>query len=197
MHSRLPEQDKSTTSVFLGGSRKLSRLNQQIRSRLKMLTKRHLKVLIGDANGADKAIQTLLADEGYRNVMVFCMGENCRNNVGKWPVVTLESPQYSKGFDYFIIKDAEMSRRANYGFMLWDGRSRGTLNNVLNLLQQKKLVFVYFAPKKEFRTIESMEELHHFVNAQDAQTRKLYSNLLQYRHTKSLTQGRLELQTNR
>ena len=49
-----------------------------------------------------------------------------------------------------------------YGLMLWDGESKGTLNNVVNLLRQDKPVVVYLAPKKAFqnlRTIADLQEL--------------------------------------
>jgi hypothetical protein len=48
-------------SVFVAGSRALSRLNPQLRERLDNIIRQNLTVLIGDANGADKAVQGYLA----------------------------------------------------------------------------------------------------------------------------------------
>jgi hypothetical protein len=42
---------------------------------------------------------------------------------------------------------------------MWDGRSKGTLNNILNLLQQQKKVLVYFSPDKSCYTLSSLEDL--------------------------------------
>lgn len=36
--------------------------------------------------------------------------------------------------------------------MLWDGKSKGTINNVVNLSRRNKLVVVYVAPTKSFQT---------------------------------------------
>ncbi len=43
------------------------------------------QILAGDADGADKAVQRYLADRSYTKVLVHCMKDHCRNNVGNWP----------------------------------------------------------------------------------------------------------------
>jgi len=52
-----------------------------------------------------------------------------------------------------------MAREENYGFMLWDGKSKGTLNNVLNLLSENKSALVFFSPEESFYTIRNAEYL--------------------------------------
>lgn len=147
------------SKVFFGGSRKLGRLNSSVRTRLRNLIANRHTVLIGDANGVDKAVQSFLAQEGYRNVVVYCMDGDCRNNVGQWPVETVDSGGKRKDFAYFALKDAQMSLAADYGFMIWDGESKGTLNNVLNLLQQAKSVLLYRSPRGEFIQLKSVADL--------------------------------------
>lgn len=102
-----------------------------------------LQILVGDANGADKAVQRYLADKSYPNVLVHCMREHCRNNVGHWPTRAVTAPRGAKGFDYYSMKDRAMADAAEYGLMLWDGKSKGTVNNVVNLARAGKLVVVY------------------------------------------------------
>lgn len=145
--------------VFLGGSRSISRLNRQVRDRVKAIMRRNFAILVGDANGADKTMQSFLASEGYRNVKVFFTAGTCRNNAGSWPAVAVAAPRGATGFSYYACKDVEMSRRATHGLMLWDGESKGTLNNALNLLRECKPAVVYFAPKEEFLTIKRVADL--------------------------------------
>jgi hypothetical protein len=64
-----------TYTVFLSGSRKISRLNDEIRLRLKTIISKEFEVVVGDANGADKALQSYLADINYEHVTVFCAGD--------------------------------------------------------------------------------------------------------------------------
>ena len=146
------------SKVFFGGSRSLSRLDSAARTRLRNLITHGHTVLVGDANGIDKAIQTFFAEEGYRNVIVYCMEAECRNNVGNWPIESVSSDGKAKDFAYFAVKDARMGLEADYGFMIWDGASKGTLNNVLSLLEQGKAVLVYRSANREFLQIKSIQE---------------------------------------
>ena len=53
-----------------------------------------------------------------------------------------------------------MAEAAEYGLMLWDGKSKGTVNNVVNLSRDHKPVVVYVAPTREFRTIKTFDDLN-------------------------------------
>ncbi len=145
--------------VFLGGSRHVRALNAVIRKRLNDVISSELFVFVGDANGADKAMQTYLADRQYRNVQVFCSGKDCRNNIGSWETREINTDRAEKDFQFYAAKDTVMSEEADSGLMLWDGKSKGTLNNILNLLEQGKQVAVYFSPKKAFHDLQSLEDL--------------------------------------
>ncbi len=144
--------------VFIGGSRAISKLTTHMSAKLDDLMKRECTILIGDANGADKAVQTYFADKAYPNVIVFCM-EDCRNNVGAWPTRRIQPPPGSKGFTYYAAKDFVMAEEAQCGVMLWDAKSKGTLQNVLNLVGAGKRTLVYFSPTKDFQVIANQEDL--------------------------------------
>jgi hypothetical protein len=147
------------TSVFIGGSRAISKLNEVIREQLDNLITKRCAILIGDANGTDNAIQKYFAQKHYVNVTVFCMADHCRNNVGDWPTRPIAAPPKAKGFEYYAAKDAAMAQEAKCGLMLWDGESRGTLNNVLNLLGHGKKVMVYLGPYRSFYKLSNENDL--------------------------------------
>ena len=105
-------------TVFIGGSRKIFNLNQEIISRIKNILDQDGTILVGDTNGADKAVQKYLMEAGYENVIVFCTGEECRNNLGNWQARNILSPSKKKDFNFFARKDKAMSEEADYGFML-------------------------------------------------------------------------------
>jgi len=152
-------------SVFIAGSRALYRLNPQVRERLDNIVSRCFSVLVGDASGVDKAVQQYLARQSYRSVTVYCM-DPCRNNVGDWPVRahTAEAGARRDRF-YYGIKDAAMVRDATWGFMLWDGRSKGTLANTIGLLNTDKKVLLYLAPRRQFFNLHTFEHLCEMLNA--------------------------------
>ncbi len=141
--------------VFIGGSRHVSRLNAQVRKRLDNIIDKELPVIIGDANGADKAVQQYLHDRGYRNVEVFCSDGFCRNNLGRWEVRSVPAGTRDRNVTFYSAKDRMMTQEAMVGLMIWDGKSVGTLLNVFRLLSQNKKVVVYTVPEKRFEEIKT------------------------------------------
>ncbi|MBE0472374.1 MAG: hypothetical protein IBX55_23060 [Methyloprofundus sp.] len=147
------------TTVFISGSRHLSRLSQDVKARLENVINQHFAVVVGDANGVDKAVQAYLCEVGYEAVTVFCAGEKCRNNLGHWQVKRIEVEPSLKGRAFYTVKDKKMAEVADYGFVLWDGKSQGSYNNILELLGQGKKALVYFAPNKQFTTVKTAADL--------------------------------------
>jgi hypothetical protein len=146
--------------VFIAGSRRLSRLNPNVRQRLDNIVDKDLSVIIGDANGVDKSVQHYLNSIRYANVTVFCMEGSCRNNIGDWPTRAIRAVDPGRrDFAYYSTKDRAMAAEADYGLMLWDGQSRGTLTNIVSLVRQGKPVVVYFAPGKTFQTVRQPDQL--------------------------------------
>jgi len=179
--------------VFFGGSRKLNRINSAIRERADNIISNNLSVLIGDANGADKAMQKYLAEKSYKTVIVYCVGDTCRNNLGKWQINSITSNSSKKDFNYYATKDKKMSEDADYGFMLWDGESKGTLNNIVNLLQSNKYVLAYFSPAKEFFTLKNFGDLEKLLRKCDQRNKKTFQQILRTHEGLSNTQKELRL----
>ena len=149
-----------TTTVFIAGSRAISRLNEAIRQRLDRVMAEGHHVLVGDANGADCIVQQYLAGQGYANVTVYCTGLKCRNNVAPWQTVNVAPPaDAARGFDFYAAKDRAMAEAATHGLMLWDGESRGTYANIRNLIAGHKPVVVYLSPTKSFVNVRTQTDL--------------------------------------
>ena len=149
--------------VFIGGSRHLRRLDDaRLLDALDRIMRHNHRVLVGDAAGVDEGVQRYFAANGYDNVAVYHMGNRPRrnHNPGAWEVRRVEDNRARKGFKYFALKDAAMSRDADCGLMLWDGNSKGTLNNVLNLLEDGKRASVYFSPDRSLTTISAAGQLN-------------------------------------
>lgn len=154
---------KKMNSVFVGGSRSISRLNKRLTHILDNIIEKKLNVLIGDANGADKAIQKYLFSQDYKNVVVYCMENKCRNNLGSWDTVKVITDIKDKTYRYYFVKDSRMASDSQYGLMLWDSKSKGTLNNIINLLKNNKPTVVYFSPTREVQTLKSLQDLNSLI----------------------------------
>jgi hypothetical protein len=153
-------ETKNGTKVFIAGSRSLSRLGKDVKERIDSIVDKGLAVVVGDANGIDKAVQRYLDDRGYKNVTVFCMQGGCRNNVGGWPVQKIAAADSSRrDFAYYATKDRAMVEQADYGLMIWDGRSRGTLRSIVDLVRRSKPVVAYVAPASSFYTLRQSDDI--------------------------------------
>lgn len=151
---------KNGTKVFIAGSRSLSRLGKEVKERIDNVVDKGLAVIVGDANGIDKAVQRHLDSRRYRNVTVFCMEGGCRNNIGNWPMQKIIAVDPSRrDFVYYSTKDRAMVEVADYGLMLWDGRSRGTLRSIVDLVRNSKPVVAYVGPSKSFCTLRQPEDI--------------------------------------
>jgi hypothetical protein len=147
------------SKVFISGSRHIPRLTRQVEERLQNIISQNIHIVIGDANGADKAVQKFLLEHNYDNVTIYCSGSYCRNNLGSWRVEYVQVEPELKGRAFYTVKDKKMAEVAEYGFALWDGKSQGTLNNIKELSQQQKPTLIYISPKKDFVVVKSLKEL--------------------------------------
>lgn len=145
--------------VFISGSRKIKSLHKTTIKHITNIVSRNFTICVGDAYGADKAVQVFLAEKGYRNVLVFCSGNKCRNNIGNWETINIKVAQGLSGIKFYMAKDYEMAKAADYGFMLWDGKSAGTLNNIINMLKLHKKSLVYFSLNKQIYKVFSFSDL--------------------------------------
>ena len=65
----------ASPNVFVAGSRGISRLPVEVKRRIDLMIDKDFQILVGDAAGADKAVQGYLAGRAYQNVVVHCNGE--------------------------------------------------------------------------------------------------------------------------
>jgi hypothetical protein len=141
------------TAVFVAGSISISKLHPMFQARVKNAVDAGLDIIVGDADGADSSIQAYLDSIGATDVTVYCSGQAPRNNLGDWPVRNVFPDAKPGTRAYFTAKDVEMATVADYGLMLWDAKSTGTLSNVFELLRYRKRAVVFLNKSKEFMTV--------------------------------------------
>lgn len=165
-------KEHTVTAVFVGGSRRITRLPVEAKTRINNVADRGFAILIGDANGADKAVQKHLAEAKYDKVTVYCSGETSRNNIGQWEIRNIRAGEREKTFQFYAAKDREMAQQAKFGLMIWDGKSPGTALNILRLVQaSKKAVLVSVAEKSEVE-FKSKEDWDAFLSRCSSKLRR-------------------------
>jgi hypothetical protein len=183
----------NTIKVFIAGPRALNILNQSIEGVLARIIEKQLTVLLGDASGVDRLAQQFFAEAKYSNVYVYASNGKARNNLGNWTVNTVEVPPGIKGFDFYAQKDIRMAHDADNGFMIWNGKSKGTLNNMINLTSQSKKVVVYFTPTKQMCRIDSLEDVEKLAQFMGTEILVLYRKLRPKNIVFSLEQNQEQL----
>lgn len=120
--------------VFFSGSKRISEPGVTVLGILDGLMRSGEEILIGDCPGADQAIQHYLSKSGYPLVTVYCSGDEPRFNAGDWDVRTVElDPSLTHGFQFWRQKDIQMELECDCAVAVWDGESRGTRQNILEL----------------------------------------------------------------
>uniref|UniRef100_UPI0024E1FDAE hypothetical protein n=1 Tax=Chryseobacterium sp. TaxID=1871047 RepID=UPI0024E1FDAE len=140
------------TTVFISGSIAIKKISPLVAERIDCIINKNYRIILGDANGIDLLIQKYLLSKSYQNVQVYCSGSTSeiRNNVGHWPIVSVKSGNPVGTREFFMDKDIQMSKDADYGLMIWNKESPGTLSNAIELIKQDKHSRVFIAPEKKF-----------------------------------------------
>ncbi len=152
------------TTVFLAGSINIKRLHPLFIERLSNIVSSKLDIVVGDANGADASIQKSLLAKSAATVTIYCSGFRPRNNVGNWPVQNVFPKESAGTRAYFTAKDQEMAKVADYGLMMWDAKSTGTLSNVIELSKRGKKCVVFVNKDEAFITVSDIDGLKRLVN---------------------------------
>lgn len=160
------------TTVFIAGSMDIKHLDRKVTERLDNIINSNFNIVVGDADGVDTSIQTYLFAKNASNAVVYCSGQRPRNNVGGWPIHSVGSNLPTGSRSFFTAKDVEMAEVADYGLMIWDAKSTGTLSNVIELLIRKKKSVVFVNKHKEFKTIADVADLEELILCMSENSRR-------------------------
>jgi len=150
--------------IFISGSMNIKNINPKVVKRIDNIIKSEFSVIVGDASGSDSSVQHILKNNKYQNVTVYCSGNYPRNNIGNWQIKPIETKHQANTRAFFTAKDLEMAKDCDYGLMIWDSKSTGTLGNVLELLSQKKTSIVFVNKFKEFLQVDDVSSFEKLVS---------------------------------
>jgi len=145
--------------VFISGSMRIKQLDKNVLSRINNILDNEYEVVVGDADGVDSSIQEYLKQKSAKSVRVYCTGSRPRNNIGNWETKNISTMSKPGTRAYFTAKDLEMANDCDYGLMVWDAKSTGTLSNAIELLNRHKKSLVYINKEKTFLTVSDVKGL--------------------------------------
>ncbi len=150
--------------VFISGSMSIKHIDRNVIERLYSIIASQYEIILGDADGVDSSIQSLLKERHTEKVTVYCAGNAPRNNLGSWAVEKVQTIEKPGSRAFFTAKDLKMAESCDYGFMVWDTKSTGTLSNAIELLKRNKYSLVYINKVKEFLKIKKAEDLEKLLS---------------------------------
>lgn len=81
-----------------------------------------------------------MANKKYENVTVFTSCDKARHNMGGWTEKIIKTAKV--GFPAHREKDISMVKNCDFGVMIWNGKSKGTLANINDLKRSSKKVVI-------------------------------------------------------
>jgi hypothetical protein len=146
-------------NIFISGSISISNLPILAIKKLDSIIAERINVLIGDANGVDLLVQKYMQEKNYPNVTIYHVGKEARNNIGSWKTKSIETNLSAKGRIFYTEKDKAMVADTDYGLMIWDGKSKGTLNNIKAMHAVQKIFYVIL--NEELITSDQIDTILH------------------------------------
>ena len=150
--------------IFISGSMRIKNINKLVVGRIENIVRGKFTILVGDANGVDASVQQILSNKKYKKVKVYCTGNHPRNNIGDWETIPVYSDHKPKTRLFFTAKDIRMANHCDFGLMVWDSKSTGTLSNVFELLKNEKTSVVFVNKLKQFFNVSNFAEFEKLVS---------------------------------
>ena len=126
--------------VFISGSKSISKLPEEVKSLLDEHIALGTEFLVGDCYGVDAAVQKYLESKGCGKVTIYCSGETPRNNfvTGAKVCSCAETAKGLTGNAFQYVKDIQMAQDCDTALMIWDGKSKGTAENIRRVKETGK-----------------------------------------------------------
>lgn len=160
------------TTVFIAGSISIKHLHKKMQDRISSVVSKNHNIVVGDADGADTEIQKFLQLLRAKKVTIYCTGAKPRNNLAGWNVKQIKSKAKPNTREFYTAKDIEMAKNSDFGLMIWDSKSAGTLNNMIELLKREKSSVVFIDKEQDFFNIKDKDGLSRILDFMEKKSRQ-------------------------
>ena len=126
--------------IFISGSKSISKLPELAKIFIDQFIENNDEILVGDCYGVDAVVQKYLDSKGYSNVTIYCSSETPRNNfvTGAKVRSCAEAAKGLTGRAFQYVKDIQMAQDCDQALMVWNGKSKGTAENIRRIKELKK-----------------------------------------------------------
>ena len=126
--------------IFISGSKSISMLPELAKTFIDQFIENGDEILVGDCYGIDAVVQKYLESKGFSNVTVYCSGVIPRNNFTSSAKIRscAEAAKGHTSSECHYVKDIQMANDCDQALMIWDGKSKGTAENIRRIKELKK-----------------------------------------------------------
>jgi adenine-specific DNA-methyltransferase len=126
--------------IFISGSKSISKLPDLAKTFIDQFIENNDEILIGDCYGVDAVVQKHLESKGFSNITVYCSGVNPRNNFTSSAKIhsCAEAAKGLTGRAFHYVKDVQMAKDCDQALMIWDGKSKGSAENLKRIKEMGK-----------------------------------------------------------
>jgi len=139
------------SSVFISGSISIRSIPHSVQNSINMIISQGIHINVGDADGIDTMVQNYCKKQNYSNVTVYSIYSSPRYKVSgfkkKYIVVETDS---KKERERQKEKDEAMTIDSDYSLVIWDGKSKGSYQNILRAINNEKKLKVYLHYENRF-----------------------------------------------
>ena len=145
--------------VFVSGSMSIKKLDGLVLESLNKIMSLNMRILVGNARGVDKLVQEYCVKNSYYNVVVYSIRNIHRNLIPDKFGFKWISAGNLTGRKAYEKKDEAMTRDSDYSFVIWDGKSKGSLNNIIRAIKSNQKIKVFYQKDKRFLEKHELSKL--------------------------------------
>jgi hypothetical protein len=162
------------SSVFISGSIAIKTIPRSVEDSINRIIEQNIQIKVGDADGIDTMVQNYCKRKSYINVTVYSIYSSPRYRVPsfnkKYIVVDTD---LKKERERQKEKDSAMTLESDFSLVVWDGKSKGSYQNILRAIKNNKKVKVYSQSENRYLeaskvTIDDVEFIYRKNNGYTA-----------------------------
>lgn len=126
--------------IFISGSKSISMLPELAKTFIDQFIENGDEILVGDCYGIDAVVQKYLESKGFNSVTIYCSGVTPKNIFTPSAKIhsCAEAAKGHTGSDFHYVKDIQMANDCDQALMIWDGKSKGTTENLKRIKEMGK-----------------------------------------------------------
>lgn len=139
------------SSVFISGSIAVKKIPNEVEISISRIIEENMSILVGDADGMDAMVQDYCKRKNYKNVTVYSIYSSPRYKIPEFNKKHIDADTESKKErERQKAKDTAMTEDSDYSLVVWDGKSKGSYQNILRAIKNEKKVKVYLQPESRY-----------------------------------------------